>query len=40
MDPRSVAEHAGHLRDWDEVATAVYAALMQRRDQALVSRAD
>jgi glycosyltransferase involved in cell wall biosynthesis len=28
MDPRSVAEHAGHLRDWDAVAAAVYDALI------------
>lgn len=30
MDSRSVAERAGHLRDWDEVATAVHGTLMRR----------
>lgn len=30
MDPRSAAERAGHLRDWDEVAAAVHDALVQR----------
>ncbi|MGW4945526.1 glycosyltransferase family 4 protein [Actinoplanes sp. NPDC004185] len=31
LDPRSAAERAGHLRDWDEVAAAVHGTLVQHR---------